>query len=273
MFSVQGKTVIITGASVGIGEELALLLASRGANLVLAARNEEALDGVRRRCEQAGARAITVKTDVAVPEDCQRMVERAVEAFGGIDILVNNAGISMGARFEEVTDLSLFERVMRVNYLGAVYCTHYALPHLKARKGLAVAISSLTGKTGVPTRTGYAASKHAMQGFFDSLRIELLGTGVDVLVVSPGFVATGIRDRALGPDGQPLRHSFRDERRGNMDVATCGALILKAIERRDREVVMTAQGKVLQVLKLVAPSLVDRIAQRAFRRNAPPPET
>jgi short-subunit dehydrogenase len=272
MSSVQGKTVIITGASVGIGEELAVALASRGANLVLAARGAEALEKVKKRCEQAGARAITVTADVAQPEDCQRMAGRAVEAFGGIDILVNNAGISMGARFEEITDLSIFERVMRVNYLGAVYCTHFALPHLKARQGLLVAISSLTGKTGVPTRTGYAASKHAMQGFFDSLRIELLGSGVDVLVVSPGFVATGIRDRALGPDGQPLRRSFRDESRGTMDVATCVALILKAIERREREVVMTAQGKVLQVLKLVAPGLVDRLAQRAFRRNSPAPE-
>ncbi|MDC0707469.1 SDR family oxidoreductase [Stigmatella sp. ncwal1] len=268
MSSVQGKTVIITGASVGIGEELALVLAARGANLVLAARNEEALEGVKRRCEQAGARAITVRTDVAQEGDCRRLAERAIEAFGGIDILVNNAGITMGARFEEVKDLSLFERVMRVNYLGAVYCTHFALPSLRARKGLLVAISSLTGKTGVPTRTGYSASKHAMQGFFDSLRIELLGSGVDVLVVSPGFVATGIRDRALGPDSKPLQRSFRDESRGNMDVATCVAIILKSIERRDRDVVMTAQGKVLQFLKLVAPGLVDRLAQRAFRKNS-----
>ncbi|WP_434382203.1 SDR family oxidoreductase [Melittangium boletus] len=261
------KTIIITGASAGIGEELAVALAARGANLVLAARSEEALARVQQRCEQAGGRAIAVGTDVADPEACRRLVERAVEAFGGIDILVNNAGISMWARFEEMTDLSMFERIMRVNYLGAVYCTHYALPHLKARKGLLVAISSLTGKTGVPTRSAYAASKHAMQGFFDSLRIELLGTGVDVLVVSPGFVATDIRARALGPNGQPLGESKRDESQGTMDVATCVALITRAMDKREREVVMTAKAKVGMFLKLIAPGLVDRIALRTLRQK------
>ncbi|HEX8701571.1 MAG TPA: SDR family oxidoreductase [Myxococcaceae bacterium] len=267
MSSMQGKTVVITGASAGIGEELAVALASRGASLVLAARSEEALVQVQKRCEQAGGRAITVATDVTEPEACRRMVERAVEAFGGIDVLVNNAGISQWARFEDVKDLSVFERLMRVNYLGAVYCTHHALLHLKARKGLLVAISSLTGKTGVPTRAGYAASKHAMQGFFDSLRIELLGTGVDVLVVSPGFVATDIRARALGPDGKPLQASKRDENKDTMSVDECVALIVQGIERRKREVVMTTKAKVGMFLKLVAPRLVDRIALNAVREK------
>ena len=267
MSTMQGKSIIITGASAGIGEELAVVLASRGAHLTLAARSEEALAGVQRRCEQAGGRALSVVTDVADPDACRRMVERAVEAFGGVDMLVNNAGISMWARFEEVTDLSVFERIMRVNYLGAVYCTHHALPHLKARKGLLVAISSLTGKTGVPTRSGYAASKHAMQGFFDSLRIELLGTGVDVLVVSPGFVATDIRARAFGPDGQPLQESRRDESRDTMDVHTCVAHITRALEKRQREVVMTTKAKVGMFLKLIAPRLVDRIALQALREK------
>jgi short-subunit dehydrogenase len=156
---------------------------------------------------------------------------------------------------------------MRVNYLSAVYCTYYALPHIKARKGQLVAISSLTGKTGVPTRTAYAASKHAMQGFFDSLRVELLGTGVNVLVVSPGFVATPIRSSALGPDGKPVAQSRRDESRDTMDVHTCVAQITRAIERRDRELVMTARAKVGMFLKLVAPGLVDRIALRAMRER------
>jgi short-subunit dehydrogenase len=267
MSSMQGKTVIITGASAGIGEELAVVLASRGANLVLAARGEEALARVKQRCEQAGGRAISVGTDVADPEACRRMVERAVEAFGGVDVLVNNAGVSMWARFEEIQDLSLFERIMRVNYLGAVYCTHAALPHIKARRGLLVAISSLAGKTGVPARTAYSASKHAMQGFFDALRVELLGTGVDVLVVSPGFVATDIRARALGPDGKPVMASRRDESRETMDLNTCVAQIHRAIERRQREVVMTAKAKVGMYLKLIAPRLVDRITLRAMREK------
>lgn len=267
MASMQGKTVVITGASAGIGEELAVVLASRGANVVLGARSEQGLAQVKQRCEQAGGKALAVATDVADPEACRRLIERSVETFGGIDALVNNAGITMWARLDEVKDLTLFERIMRVNYLGSVYCSYHALPHLKARKGLLVAISSLTGKTGVPTRSAYAASKHAMQGFFDSVRVELRGTGVDVLVVSPGFVATEIRARAVGPDGQPVQQSKRDETQGTMDVGTCVAQIVRAMDRRDRELVMTAKGKVGQFLKLVAPSLIDRIAERAVREK------
>jgi short-subunit dehydrogenase len=265
MATMQGKTVIITGASSGIGEELAVVLASRGANVVLAARREEELAKVAQRCEQAGGRALSVPTDVSDPEACRKLVERSVEAFGGIDVLVNNAGVSMWGRLDEVTDLSMYERIMRVNYLSAVYGTYHALPHLKARKGLAVAISSLTGKTGVPQRTAYAASKHAMQGFFDSLRVELLGTGVDVLVVSPGFVATPIRSSALGPDGKPVGRSRRDESRDTMDVHTCVAQIVRAIERRDRELVMTAKARVGLFLKLVVPGFVDRMALKAMK--------
>lgn len=263
----NGKTVVITGASTGIGEELAVVLAGRGANVVLAARDAEALGRVAQRCEQAGGKALSVPTDVTDPEACRRLVERAVESFGGIDVLVNNAGVSMWTRFDEVTDLSLFERLMRVNYLGAVYCTYHALPHLKARRGLVVAVSSLTGKVGVPTRTGYAASKHAMQGFFDSLRIELAGSGVDVLVVSPGFVATGIRARAVGPDGKPLGESPREEGHGTMDLATCVRRIVRAMDRRERDVVMAPRATLAMLLKVLAPRVVDRMALRAVRKR------
>jgi NAD(P)-dependent dehydrogenase (short-subunit alcohol dehydrogenase family) len=205
---------------------------------------------------------------VTDPEQCRALVDEAVERFGGIDVLVNNAGISMWARFEEVSDLTLFERIMRVNYLGSVYCTHHALPHVKRARGLLVAVSSLTGKTGVPTRTGYAASKHAMQGFFESLRIELLGSGVDVLVASPGFVRTGIRERVLGPDGEPTGASPRDEAGGRtMSLEECTRILVRTIDRREREVVMTAAAKVGMWMKLLAPALVDRVALRAVREK------
>jgi NAD(P)-dependent dehydrogenase (short-subunit alcohol dehydrogenase family) len=263
------RSVIITGASTGIGRALAVALAARGARVALAARDAAALEETAALCRAASAeaQAIVVPTDVADPESCRRLVESTVAAFGGIDVLVNNAGISMWARFEDVTDLSIFERMIRVNYLGALYCTHYALPHLRARRGLLVAVSSLTGKTGVPTRSGYAASKHAMQGFFDSLRVELRGSGVDVLVVSPGFVATDIRARAFGPDGKPLAASPREESQGTMPLEECVAQIVRAMERRDRELVMTAQARVGMWLKLIAPGLVDRIAARAVREK------
>ena len=266
-WSLRGKTIVLTGASAGIGEELAISLAARGCNLVLAARSEDALATVKRRCETAGGRAIVVATDVTDANACKMLMERAIDEFRGIDVLVNNAGISMWARFEEITDLTVFERIMKVNYLGAVYCTYYALPHLRENRGLLVAISSLTGKTGVPTRSGYAASKHAMQGFFDTLRIELLGSGVDVLVVSPGFVATDIRARALGPDGRSLTESPRHEDRSTMSVEECVGLIIEAIEKRKREVVMTARAKLGMWLKLVAPRVVDGIAARAVKEK------
>lgn len=260
-------TRLVTGASSGIGRALAEAFASRGDNVVVAARNEGELRAVADSCERAGGQALVVPTDVTDPKACEALVRAAVERFGGLDTLVNNAGISMWARFEDITDLSIFERIMRVNYLGSVYCTHAALPHLKRSRGLLVAISSLTGKTGVPTRTAYSASKHAMQGFFDSLRIELLDTGVDVLVASPGFVDTGIRDRVLGPDGRSVEASPRDESRDTMTVEECTRLLMRAIDGRERELVMTTRARLGMWVKLVAPALVDRMALRAVREK------
>jgi short-subunit dehydrogenase len=259
----KNKVVVITGASRGIGRELAYRLASQGAKLSLAARNAERLEAVRAECEVLGGKAIAVSTDVAEQAQCENLMRKTVEAFGGIDVLVNNAGISMWAYFEEVTDLSIYEQIMRVNYLGSVYCTHYALPHLKVSRGQIVGVSSLTGKNGVPTRSGYAASKHAMVGFFDTLRIELDPFGVSVTMIYPGFVATEVRKRAFGPDGKPLGDSPVREKE-IMTVEKCVDLMLPAIQKRKRELVMTLRGKVGQYLKLVAPGLVDNIARRAI---------
>ena len=264
MMNFANKTFIITGASAGIGKTLALKLAEQGAKLVLAARNRDALEVIADACIKSGAQALVVPTDVKNSADCRNLIEQTVKFFGAIDGLVNNAGISMSVRFEEVKDLTLFERIMQVNYLGAVYCTHYALPYLKTSQGLLVAISSLTGKTGVPTRSGYAASKHAMQGFFDSLRIELRGTGVDVLVVSPGFVATDIRNRILGADGKPIVASLPKGQKNIMSAEECVSQILRAMQGRKRELVMTRQGSFGRWLKLIAPDLVDRIAYKKF---------
>jgi NAD(P)-dependent dehydrogenase (short-subunit alcohol dehydrogenase family) len=262
-----GKCVVVTGASTGIGQELSVALAQRGAKLVVAARRKDALDETVRRCIDAGADALAVPTDVADPESCRRLIDAAVEKFGAVDVLVNNAGVSMWARFDEITDLSIFEQLMRVNYLGAVYCTHFALPHVRAAGGLLVAVSSLTGKTGVPTRTGYAASKHAMQGFFDSLRIELHGSGVDVLVVSPGFVATDVRASAFGADGKVLGASPRREDRETMPLDECVRQIVAAMAERRRELVMTRRARLGLFVKLIAPSLVDRVAAAAIKKR------
>ena len=259
----KDKVVVITGASRGIGRELACRLAEQGAKLSLAARDVEQLGAVQAECEKLGGQVIAVPTDVAEQAGCEALMRKTVEAFGGIDVLVNNAGTSMWAYFDEVTDLSIFEKIMRVNYLGSVYCTHYALPYLKASRGQIVAVSSLTGKNGVPTRSGYAASKHAMVGFFDTLRIELAPEGVSVTIIYPGFVATQTRKHAFGPDGKPLGES--PVREGEiMTVEECVDLMLPAIQKRKRELVMTFRAKVGQYVKLFAPGLVDQIARKAI---------
>ena len=263
------KTIIITGASEGIGRALGIKLAQQGANLVLAGRNQSNLAMVTQKCLEAGGKAIFVPTDVTSLEACQKLIKESVTAFGAIDCLVNNAGITMWSRFDAVEDIGLFEKIMQVNYLGSVYCTHYALPYLKDSGGLLVAISSLTGKTGVPTRTGYAASKHALQGFFDSLRIELKDTAVDVLIVSPGFVATDIRKRAMRETGQQIDASLSDEQKNAMSTDKCADLIIKAMKNRKRELVMTLKGKLGLWLKLLAPNLVDAIAINTISSQKP----
>jgi short-subunit dehydrogenase len=264
------KTFVITGASAGIGQALAIQLAQRRANLVLAARNQAALETTAEACIKAGGKAVAVPTDVTDSEACRHLIESGVKAFSAIAGVVNNAGISMWAQFDEVTDLSIFEQIMKVNYLSAVYCTHYALPYLKESQGLLIAISSLCGKTGIPTRSGYVASKHAMQGFFDTLRVELRGTGVDVLVVSPGFVATDIRYHVLGADGNLINASLPNEQQQAMSVEECVNQIVWAMQERKRELVMTRKGRLSQWLKLIAPDLVDRIAARAVAPQKQP---
>src|SRR6186713_1645406 len=262
----RDKVVAITGASKGIGAELARQLAARGARLVLAARSEKELEEVAADCRKAGATVVTVKADVTNERDCQAIVSGGVVAFGRLDALVNNAGATMWARFEDIEDMSILERIMQVNYMGAVYCTKHALPYLRQSRGVLVGISSLAGRVGVPTRTGYSASKHAMTGFFDSLRIELADSGVAVTMIYPGFVSTGIRENATGPDGKPILVSPVKEGEV-MKVEDCVARIVKAIERREREVVMTARGRFGRWLRLVAPGLVDRIARRAIEQG------
>ena len=262
----KDKVVVITGASKGIGAELARRLAAKGSKLVLAARSEKELEEVAAACKKLGASVVTVKADVTTERDCQAIVAGAMVAYGRLDALVNNAGATMWARFEDIEDLEILKRIMDVNYMGAVYCTKHALPLLKQSKGLIVGISSLAGRTGVPTRTGYSAAKHAMTGFFDSLRIELEDSGVAVTMIYPGFVATGIRENATGPDGKPILVSPVKEGEV-MSVEDCARRIVTAMERREREVVMTARGKIGLILKVFAPSLIDRIARRAVEKG------
>ncbi|HUG54924.1 MAG TPA: SDR family oxidoreductase, partial [Vicinamibacteria bacterium] len=221
---------------------------------------------VAARCRAAGAEALVVPTDVTSVEDCRRLIERTAEAFGAVDVLVNNAGAGMLARFDETTDLTTYERLMKVNYLGSVYPTYFALPHLKRSRGQIVVMGSLAGLTGVPTRTAYAASKHAVFGFFDSLRIELLGTGVSVTIVAPYFVVSEIHRRALGPDGRPLGTSPMQEDK-IMTAEDCAALTVRGMERRQRLVLTNWRGRFGRLARIFAPGLVDRIALKSVREG------
>lgn len=260
------NVVILTGASSGIGRELAYQLAYQGAWLALAARDQARLEAVAAECRALGGRALVVQTDVAQRAQCERLVERTIAEYGRLDTLVNNAGITMWARFDELQDLAVAEKIMQVNYFGSLYCTYAGLPYLKERRGRIVVVCSLSGKAGVPMRSGYAASKHALAGFFDTLRIELAPYGVSVTVVYPDFVATESHQRAFGPDGKPLGLSPLQVGK-IMPAEVCARGILRAAGGRRRELVMGLRGKLGQWLKLVAPGLVDRIALRAIQRG------
>lgn len=260
------RVVVITGASDGIGAEMARQLAARegaGIALVLAARNVAQLDLVAAECAAHQAQVLVVPTDVSVRIQCRRLAIMAAERFVRIDVLVNNAGRSAHALFEEVEDLDWYEELMRVNLWGAIWCTQAALPHLKASRGSIVAVSSLAGLVGVPGRTAYSATKFAMTGFFEALRAELKGAGVSVTTAYPGVVATRIRYRGFNAQGEEAGASGLKEE-GAMSVEECARLIIAGMDARKREVVMTAKGKLGRFLKLLAPGLVEKMALAAL---------
>jgi short-subunit dehydrogenase len=262
----KGRRIILTGASEGIGRALALELAARGARLALAARDRDRLESLAQECRARGGDSLAVPTDVTNTQDLEWLVAETLKAFGGIDAVVHNAGITMWSRFDALADLSIFERIMEVNYHAPVRLTALTLPHLRESRGLIVAIASLAGLTGVPERSAYSGSKHAMVGFFDSLRIELAGSGVDVSVIAPDFVVSEIHKRAIGPDGEPLGTSPMKQSR-IMTAGECARQIVRAMEKRQRLLVMSARGKLGRWLKLLAPSLIDRMAAKAIRQR------
>lgn len=256
------NVVIITGASYGIGQELALQLAKKGAWLALGARNIERLEEISQKCTKLGGRVIVIPTDVGIKSQCQNLIERTVTEYGRVDTLINNAGFGVASRFDEMNDLALFEQVMQVNFFGSVYCTYYALPYLKKTQGRLVGISSLRGKFPSATADGYGESKHAMAGFFDSLRVELMDTGVSVTMIYPGWVNTGMTSRTLALNGDPLGQISAHEKNA-MPVETCARQIIQTVQKRKREVIMTLQGKFGLWLRLIAPGIVEQIARKS----------
>jgi len=267
MDSFRNKTVLITGASSGIGRATALRLAGYGAQLALSGRNSESLEEVRREAERCGASAFLVPADVTVCEQVRLAVENTVTHFGKLDILIASAGLSMRAYFEG-SSLEAMERVMRVNFFGALYATHFALPHVKKTKGSLVAISSLTGKRGIPSYAVYGASKFAIQGLYEALRLELMPAGVHVGVVSPAFVDTPLRANVLGPDGKPWTvpppPPFRI-----WPVEKCVDRVIRLLVKRKRQTLMPGfAGPLLVIDEMLGRVIGDRILMRKF-----PPES
>ncbi len=263
------QVIIITGASDGIGAEMARQLAAQlgpAVSLVLAARNASNLEAIANQCSNWGSPTLVIPTDVTVQAQCQNLVATAVSHFGRLDALINNAGVSAQALFADVKaeDLGWYEDLMRINLWGSVWCTHAALPHLKSARGHLVAVSSLAGLVGVPGRTAYSATKFAMTGFFEALRTELRGNGVSVTTAYPGVVATQIRYRGLNAQGVAAGSSGLKEDEA-MRVEECAQLILRGMQAREREVVMSSKGKIGRFLKLLAPGLVEKMALAALK--------
>lgn len=265
----KNKIVIITGASSGIGEACAYAFAKQGAKVVLAARSIDKLNHVKQHCEALGAKALLVKCDVSLEDDCKNLINQTVAEFNTIDILINNAGISMRALFSDL-DLAVLKQVMDINFWGTVYCTKYALPYLLAQKGSVIGISSVAGFKGLPGRTGYSASKFAMEGFMESLRIENLKTGLHVGVMRPGYTASNIRNAALNKDAKNQAESPFDESK-LMSAEAVANYILNMIANKKAEQVLTLQGKLSFLLQKFVPRILDKLVYNTIAKEKDSP--
>lgn len=265
----KGKVAIVTGASSGIGRSCAVALAKEGCNIVLAARNLDKLQEARMACEAQGVEAISIRCDVSVESDCQNLIAQAVAKFKRIDILVNNAGISMRAAFKDL-DLSVLKQSMDINFWGMVYCTKYALPHLLDTKGSVIGMSSIAGFRGLPARTGYSASKFAMNGFLEALRTENYATGLHVLTLCPGYTASNIRSAALVSDGSQQGDSPREEGK-MMQPEEVAQYMINGIKRRKKVIVLTSTGKMTVFLNKWFNSWMDKMTYNYIKKEPDSP--
>lgn len=261
----KDKVVIVTGGSSGIGRACALRFAQAGARVVISARNAERLKEVEAQLLHNGAEVLAVQGDVANENDCVRLINETLNRFGRIDVLINNAGISMRALFHGI-DLQVIRQLMEVNFFGTVYCTRYAMRDLLKSKGSVVGISSIAGFQGLPGRTGYSASKFAMQGFLDALRVENLKTGLHVMTVCPGYTESNIRNAALTANGAAQGESPRDEEK-MMSAEQVADHIFNGVVNRKREIILTTQGKLAYYLRKFFPTLVDKLVYRSLEKE------
>ncbi len=265
----KDKVVVITGGSSGIGKALAFSFGRRGSKIVITGRKKEALDLAVNELSESGIEVLSVVSDVSREEDNRRMAQETIARFGKIDILINNAGISMRALFEEV-DLDVVKKVMDINFYGALYATKYCLPEIIKNKGSVVGISSIAGFRGLPARTGYSASKFALQGFLEVLRTEMLYKDVHVLTACPGFTASNIRKSSLTADGSAQGESPRKEEK-MMSSEECAEHIYKATLKRKKYLILTMQGKLTVFLNKWFPGWMDKMVYKVMAKEANAP--
>ncbi|MBQ2521308.1 MAG: SDR family oxidoreductase [Bacteroidales bacterium] len=264
----DGKVVIVTGASSGIGLATARVFGAKGAKVVLAARRLELLEQLAPSVAPSD-RVLCVACDVTREEDCRTLVEKTVARFGRIDVLVNNAGISMRAMFRDL-DLKVLHSLMDVNFWGTVNCSKAALPYLLESKGSLVGVISIAGYSALPARSGYSASKYAVRGFLDTLRIEHLKDGLNVLVFAPGYTASNVRNAALTADGSPQGDTPLDEGK-LMSAEACAEKLYKAVLHRRSQVTLTALGRLTVLFHRLFPRLTDRMTYSFIAREAGSP--
>ena len=262
-YSFADKVVAITGGTDGIGKALVNELINRGAKVATCARNPDKLYNLQ--VQNAGRPLHTVAADVSRLEDCKKFIDSTINTFGGIDILINNAGISMRALVKD-TDLATLKKVMDINFWGTVYCTKFALGEIMKSRGTIVGVSSIAGYRGLPGRSGYSASKHAVNGWLEALRTELLDTGVNVMWVCPGFTTSNIRNMALNEEALPQGESPMDEGK-MMSADECAGHIVKAIEKRKRTLVLTSTGRQTVLLNKFFPKWADKLVRKHFFKN------
>ena len=269
MDSYRNKVVWITGASSGIGEALARLLLSHGAKVILSARSEEELHRVAREARTNDENALILPLDLSDLDALRGRAEQASQWHGHIDVLIHNAGVSQRAHAVE-TSMATDLHLMTVNYFGPVVLTKAILPAMLIRQaGHIVVISSVVGKFGAPLRSGYAASKHALHGYFDSLRAEIVGSGINITLVCPGFVQTNISVAALRGDGTPFQTMDPDVCHG-ISAGECARRILKEVRKGKQEVFIGGVETYAVYLKRFLPSAFAWLLGSYYRRKSGP---
>ncbi|MFY0624674.1 MAG: SDR family oxidoreductase [Reichenbachiella sp.] len=261
------KTVIITGGSSGIGSACAVLYAQKGYNVVFTGRDKTRFSDTEEKLEAINGQYLGIEADSIEEAGAKYVVDQAIEKFGSVDVLICNAGVSMKAFFEDL-DLKVFEDVIKVNLIGTINYVKHALPHLLKSKGSIVGVSSINGHRGTPGRTAYSASKFAMEGFFESLRIEVKKRGVNIFMISPGYTDTNIRNTALSANGESVGESFRDEKKA-MSAEKVAGYIYRGQQRGQRDLILTPLGWWLTFFNKWIPKIMDRTVYNVMHKEDP----